>query len=512
MSPAATDNTCDAAIALNYDPHPNTNLAAIGAADFKGAVPLVIARAMMQEHRRQQNDAEIAAILRARHIEARKEEELDLARAIRRHHEDEQIQKQLLSMRERELIKRDNEPLTMAISGGEDSSLLSEATSKKRRLEGDLLLRSVLQRKQLSRYQNTIPPRGSRLLPLSSYENGLVTLSSSSQTSLSQPLSLLSSLSPLTSPFIEDQASSAAERLHGRTKSQYNRTDCHIDRSQAILNSLYSSTPGPITSSQDIVSLRKYYDAVNASSFTGSGNMHGNMPTPGTNLQSIAHTGAGAGVGADWLHDSSRKQEKHGLEGQGCLIIGSERTKTAANLVGENDDNGGEQEGEQQQKRFNKHQVRQWTLKFHELLAFKDRMGHCNVPHGYKDNLALAMWVKRQRHQYNLMVEKKTSTLTGERIRLLENIGFVWNCLETAWEQHFQDLRHFVVRTGHCAVPSTYKRNSRLASWVVTQRRQCKLLEDGKQSSMTPKRFEKLKKIGFPVKTKKAGTTKNLKK
>jgi hypothetical protein len=47
------------------------------------------------------------------------------------------------------------------------------------------------------------------------------------------------------------------------------------------------------------------------------------------------------------------------------------------------------------------------------------------------------------------MVEKKTSTLTGERIRLLENIGFVWNCLETAWEQHFQDLRRFVVRTGH---------------------------------------------------------------
>lgn len=58
-------------------------------------------------------------------------------------------------------------------------------------------------------------------------------------------------------------------------------------------------------------------------------------------------------------------------------------------------------------------------------------------------------WVKRQRHQYNLMMEKKTSTLTRERIKLLENIGFVWNCLETAWEQHFQDLHHFILRTGH---------------------------------------------------------------
>jgi hypothetical protein len=379
MSPAASDNICDAAIALNYDPRPNINLASIGAVDFKGTIPLVIARALMQEERRQQNDAKIAAILRARHIEARKEEELDLARAIRRHHEDEQIQKRLLSMCERELIKRDDELMTMAVSGGEDPSLLSEATSKKRRLEGDLLLRSVLQRKQLSHYQNMIPPRGSRLLPLSSYENDLVPLSSTSLTSLSQPLSLSSSLlSPRTSSFLEDQASSTAERLHGRTKSQFNRTDFHINRSQPILNSLYSSTPGPITSSQDIVSLRKYYDALNASSFTGSGNldnMHGNMPTPGTN-QYVAQTGAGAGGGADWLRTSSHKQEEHGLEGQGCLIIGSERTRTAANFVGESDDNGGEQEGEQQQKRFNKHQCKQWTLKFHELLAFKDRMGH----------------------------------------------------------------------------------------------------------------------------------------
>jgi hypothetical protein len=399
MAPAATDNTCDAAIALNYDPRPNINLAAVGAADFKDPVPLVIARAMIQEHCRQQNDAEMAAIIRARQLDARKEEELDLARAIRRHHEDEQIHKQLFSMRERELIKRDNELMSMAVSGGEDPSLRSEATSKKRRLEGDLLLRSALQRKQFSRYQN-----------MTSYENGLVPLPSSPQTSLLQPLTLSSSsLSPRTSSFYEDQASSAAERLHGRTNSQFNRTDFRIDnRSQAILNSLYSSTSCPITSSQDIVSLRKYYDAVNASSFTGSGNldnMHGNMATPGTNLQYIAHAEAGAGVGVDWLrastgksaanscliHASSHKQEKHVLEGQDGLIIGSERTRTVANFVGENDDNGGEQEGEQQQKRFNKHQCKQWTLKFHELLAFKDSMGHCNVPHGYKDNLALAM-------------------------------------------------------------------------------------------------------------------------
>jgi len=609
MAPAAfPDNTSDAGFALNYDPYPDTTLGAVGAAGFKD--PLVIARAtvraMIEEHQRKHNNTEekLVAIVRARQLEVRKEQELDLARAIRRHHEDEQIQKRLMSnYRERGLMKRDPELMTMAVSSGEDVIPRSEATSRKRRLEDGILLRSVLQRKQdqltllndlrtatrrgneddtlfprkISHHQNVISSGVSRLLPVTSHGNSSVSLPLSSlQTSFSQPLSLSSSsLSSRRPTYIEDQASSFAERLHPRNNSQFTPNDFRNDRSQAILNSLYSSTSGPISSNQDISSLRNYYNAVNASGRTGSGNlnniMHVNMPTPGTNLPSIAHTGAGAdwlrasngvaaansslmrassrqqekhaldgrddhsmhvslptpganlpsiahtGAGADWLRASngvaansslmrasSRQQEKHALEGQDDILVDSKRIKKSDKITGVNDGNGMEQEAEQQQKRFNKHQCKQWTLKFHELLGFKEKMGHCNVPHGYKENLALAMWVKRQRHQYNLLVEKKTSTLTGERIKLLENIGFVWNCLETAWEQHFQDLRDYVMRTGHCAVPPTYKTNTRLASWVVTQRRQCKLLEDGKQSSMNPKRLEKLKQIGFPVKTKKA--------
>jgi len=526
MAPAAKDSYSDTEVALNYNPHQDTNFAVVGAASFKD--PLVVARAMIEEHQRNQNDAEekLVAILRARQLEARKEQELDLARAIRRHHEDEQVQKQLISIhREGGLMKRDTELMNMAVSGGQDLSLRSEANSRKRRFEGDFL-RNVFQRKQeeltllndmkLSRHQNMMQSGGTRLIPPTNYDQGLPALPFPPQTTLPQ------SLSSRTPTFLEDQV--YAERLQRRNNSQFNRNDFHNDRSQAILNSLYSSTSGPTSSNQDVSSLHKYLNAVNASTLTASGslnNTHANMTTSGTNLPSIAH----AGAGADWLRaskggavansslmrTSSHQQEKPVPEGQEDLIVNSNCINSADNLLGMNEV-ASELEEEQQQKRFNKHQCKQWTIKFHELLAFKGRMGHCNVPHGYKDNLALAMWVKRQRHQYNLMVDKKTSTLTGERIKLLENIGFVWNCLETAWEQHFQDLRHFVMRTGHCAVPSTYKRNPRLASWVVTQRRQCKLLEDGKQSSMTRKRLEKLLQIGFPVKTKKASTNMNLKK
>ncbi|VEU34724.1 unnamed protein product [Pseudo-nitzschia multistriata] len=154
-------------------------------------------------------------------------------------------------------------------------------------------------------------------------------------------------------------------------------------------------------------------------------------------------------------------------------------------------------------KRFNKHQCKQWTVKFHELIAYKKKHGHCNVPHLYKENRGLAMWVKRQRHQHNLLAEKKPSTLTGERIKLLESIGFIWNCLDSAWEKNFQDLRAFAICHGHFSVPHTYEKNTKLSSWVVNQRRQCKLVEDGKPSSMTKHRFEKLEQIGFPVVNKK---------
>lgn len=143
--------------------------------------------------------------------------------------------------------------------------------------------------------------------------------------------------------------------------------------------------------------------------------------------------------------------------------------------------------------------------------------------------------MKRQRHQYILLVEKKkeSSTLTSERIRLLEKIGFDWRCLNSAWENNYKELCRYSLLNGHwyviiddriiefissycpyrthmlcmvdcqswilyhvysainvqsdthwlCThrtllcytlyshVPSTYKKNTKLASWVILQRR-----------------------------------------
>eukprot|EP00934_Nitzschia_sp_Nitz4_P003011 Nitzschia sp. Nitz4//scaffold72_size95085//27259//28863//NITZ4_004750-RA/size95085-snap-gene-0.115-mRNA-1//1//CDS//3329557345//3001//frame0 len=154
--------------------------------------------------------------------------------------------------------------------------------------------------------------------------------------------------------------------------------------------------------------------------------------------------------------------------------------------------------------RFRPYQYEQWTEKFQELCEYRRAEGHCQVPHTYMENPPLARWVKRQRYQYKLKMEGKTSTMTDERIVLLGNIGFIWDSHAAAWAEKLQELKAYVKRYGDCSVPSTFPENPQLATWVKCQRRQYKLLRDNKTSNMTPERIVELEKIGFVWEIRKA--------
>lgn len=67
-----------------------------------------------------------------------------------------------------------------------------------------------------------------------------------------------------------------------------------------------------------------------------------------------------------------------------------------------------------------------WQTRFHELKDYKQKNGHCNVPYIFDPNPKLAIWVKCQRRQYKLLHEKKPSNMNADRIRLLNELGFVW--------------------------------------------------------------------------------------
>jgi hypothetical protein len=147
--------------------------------------------------------------------------------------------------------------------------------------------------------------------------------------------------------------------------------------------------------------------------------------------------------------------------------------------------------------KFRVYQTEKWSVKFQELLDYRQIHGHCQVPHGYRPSPTLARWCKRQRYQYKLFLEEKPSTITHERVAALERIGFVWDSHTMLWKERLQELLDYIAEHGHANVPSTYSPNQKLAIWVKCQRRQYKLLLSGQPSNMTQERVDELNELGF---------------
>ena len=152
---------------------------------------------------------------------------------------------------------------------------------------------------------------------------------------------------------------------------------------------------------------------------------------------------------------------------------------------------------ESENPRFRPYQSEVWGERLQELCDFRAKFGHCLVPHNWSGNTALAQWVKRQRYQHKLKQEGRHSTLSDERLALLEEMGFVWDSHKAAWEERLNELRDFRKTHGHCNVPSTYDKIPPLAVWVKCQRRQYKLFIKGEKSTMTQERIAQLDSLGF---------------
>jgi len=62
------------------------------------------------------------------------------------------------------------------------------------------------------------------------------------------------------------------------------------------------------------------------------------------------------------------------------------------------------------------------------LIAFKEEVGHCNVPQRFANNPSLGSWCNKMRNTYK-KIGKGTKTnckLSQGRIEHLEEIGFQW--------------------------------------------------------------------------------------
>eukprot|EP00529_Nitzschia_sp_RCC80_P019903 CAMPEP_0113485136 /NCGR_PEP_ID=MMETSP0014_2-20120614/24327_1 /TAXON_ID=2857 /ORGANISM="Nitzschia sp." /LENGTH=430 /DNA_ID=CAMNT_0000378771 /DNA_START=97 /DNA_END=1389 /DNA_ORIENTATION=+ /assembly_acc=CAM_ASM_000159 len=149
--------------------------------------------------------------------------------------------------------------------------------------------------------------------------------------------------------------------------------------------------------------------------------------------------------------------------------------------------------------RFRHYQADQWSTMLEELLSFKRKFGHCNVPHTSKEFPTLGRWVKRQRYQYKIMMDgKNESTMTPARVQVLERAGFIFDSHGSSWAQRFAELQQFKVEFGHCNVPSPYQSNPALSNWTKFQRRQIK------KGLLSQDRIDALDAIGFQWELRKA--------
>ncbi|KAL7547298.1 hypothetical protein ACHAWF_016649 [Thalassiosira exigua] len=84
--------------------------------------------------------------------------------------------------------------------------------------------------------------------------------------------------------------------------------------------------------------------------------------------------------------------------------------------------------------------------------------------------------------------------LTADQVKVLDHINFPWALsLNQKWEKRYNELVEFEAANGHCKVP----RANGLGEWVSTQRKEKKKFDEGKKTSLTAERVDKLESIGF---------------
>lgn len=124
--------------------------------------------------------------------------------------------------------------------------------------------------------------------------------------------------------------------------------------------------------------------------------------------------------------------------------------------------------------------VQYFTHDTPELCQYIKEHGNSLVPHRYKDNPSLGLWVHKQRRNFKVNIEKcsdnpppnidNETSLSPERIHKLNEIGFIWDVHEAQWLERFEELRKYRRDHGDTFVPRNYSVYPFLGKWVEKQR------------------------------------------
>ena len=136
-----------------------------------------------------------------------------------------------------------------------------------------------------------------------------------------------------------------------------------------------------------------------------------------------------------------------------------------------------------------------WESHLLELIVFKGKHGHLNVPRKYPDDQPLAGFVHYVRKR------KALGKLSSQWERRLTGLGFDFHPRETEWmgKCHQVAVIFDQKRKSGKRATVTKAENKSLNTWLSNQRQEYKKLERGVQSSMTSKRIDLLENIGVDL-------------
>lgn len=136
-----------------------------------------------------------------------------------------------------------------------------------------------------------------------------------------------------------------------------------------------------------------------------------------------------------------------------------------------------------------------WMNRYQELVDYARHHGDCNVPAEYPPNQALAKWVSDQRVHYKRQTDGEWSSMSPERKKLLNEVGFVWNTNDARWMDKYSELREHMRVHGMGSIP-LHRHNKSLRRWVDKQRELYRIKRDGGSCSLTDERERLLKAVG----------------
>lgn len=151
---------------------------------------------------------------------------------------------------------------------------------------------------------------------------------------------------------------------------------------------------------------------------------------------------------------------------------------------------------------FMRFSSKNWYSCYEEAKAYYQKHGDLLVPYGYvtERNVTLGKWIANQRSVFK--GNSQTNHLTDNEIRLLEEIGMVWDVLELRWNKYYRIATEYFKEHGNLLVPrNMIYQGVPLGRWINTQRNDHNLLYR-KNKRMNVDRIKRLESIGMVWNTK----------